>query len=63
MNLIPKPEATELTGKEASTAWNAWSDTIPGHWNLVPMEQDEWSKKLEKAGFASHWADPTKEKK
>ena len=63
MNQVPQPEARELTGPEASKAWDAWSDTIPGHWNLVPMEKDAWSQKLEKVGFASGWIDPTKEKK
>ena len=59
MNLIPKPEARELTGTEASQAWDAWSDTIPGDWALVPIEQDATAQKLERAGFSSRQNDPT----
>lgn len=59
MNQVPKPSVHELTGPEASKAWDAWSDTIPGHWALVPIEQDATAQKLERAGFSSRQNDPT----
>lgn len=34
-------------------------DTIPGHWDLVPMEKDQFSQKLDRAGFSSRQNDPT----
>jgi len=59
MNTIHQPLVHELTGPEASQAWDAWSDTIPGDWALVPIEQDATAQKLERAGFSSRQNDPT----
>lgn len=56
---IPEVQVTELTGKEAAIEWDAWADTIPGHWDLVPMEKDQFSQKLERAGVSSRQNDPT----
>lgn len=63
MNLIPQAEVRELTDPEASKEWDAWAETIPGHLysnlELVPLEKDQFSQQLERAGFSSRQNDPT----
>ena len=59
MNTIPQPQTHELIGPEASQAWDAWSDTIPGDLYLAPIEQDATAQRLEHAGFSSRQNDPT----